>query len=546
MTEKGFRLVRYFTATSLVAFLVVAVVLYFLERKESEYFRRVQNEQGAFVERVQKEFSRQHDEATRRDLLLVHEAAHVNLTRLLANALWDSHLAPLVAKAQRIPTDHCRPRARDGGSKDPSAPGSADIACFAEAGRKIIALPEFAALDAKVRETMRNSTVFKIKVFDSRGLTVYSSEHGQIGEDKRDNQGWRSAVSGTPASELTRRDTFSAFEGVVENRDLISSYVPVFSRDGTKVLGVFEIYSDVTPLLEKMKSASARIAERSAENQAALARIAAANQREVETNSWLLLAIVDTLLALLYLVLLLIVRHAQGVIDAQARAREQSLRREEQRHREKMHALATLTASLTHEIGNPLATIGAIAEDIARRQAKGECRDCKPQMILEQIQRISARTRQIADFTAARGETLEPVDVNQVVGAVCDFLGFDRRLRSTAIEFRPGTGLPARVIIPDHLTETLMDLVQLYVDCEAERGRAARRIQIETRARGADVLIRVSCDPTPAARLLADASTDPRMDSARHRVACMGGRLAPAGEAIDIVLPPREQELARA
>lgn len=538
MQRSDFRLVRYFSIAGFVAFLTVATVLYVLERRENEYFREVQQSQRNFVAQVQESFAREQELEARRDLLLVHEAGHVNMTKLLANAVWATHVAPFVAKAEKISTETCYTAKENIGSADTTKNLNTNGDCFASVGKKIIALPEFAALDAKVATTIRASTVFKVKVFDMRGITVYSSEHAQIGEDKYNNQGWRMAAGGHPVSEITHRDKFSAFEGVVENRDLISSYVPVRGADGAKVIGVFEIYSDVTPFLAQIKVAFAQMAERAAANQAKLEQVAAENQQKVESTSRQLLATIAILLLILYIVLLLIVRHAQRILDAQAQAQARFIQREERWHHEKMSALSAMAANVAHEIGNPLATITALAESLEVNEKAGKDGDSAPRMILEQTQRIAAKTRQITDFAATRSESREPVDVNQMVKAVCDFLAFERSFRATTIRFQAGSDLPARTIVPDHLTESLMNLLQTYMEHPAASEPVPANIAVDTLLRGDNVVIRLSCETAPAQVFVMRTTSQPRMAATRRRVAAMGGYLQITEKAIEISLPP--------
>lgn len=531
--QGGFHLMSYFTLTSLIAFTVVVFTLYVLQNKEEAFFEQVEAERAVAFANAQRELSMQQEATAREGLLAVHEAGHVNLTRVLANTLWRGSIAPVMAHAQQIPTDHCRvlPANEDAGR---GGSLSARRSCFAEIGRRITALPGFASLDARAHATVQASTVFKIKVFDLRGITIYSSEHSQIGEDKSDNLGWKTAVKGQPASELTHRDRFSAFEGVVENRDLISSYVPVRVPGENEIVGVFEIYSDVTPFLNQINDASTKVRQMTAANQEKVERAAATNQAKVSSSSIDFLTTVGGMLTLLYASLWLLVRNGQRIIDEQRRAQEHAARRQQQWHREKMAALATMAAHVSHEIGNPLTTISGLAEDIAGQQESNGRTTNQPRLIVEQTQRIAMMMRQIADFAATRSEKPELVDINPLVKSACDFLGFDSRFRSTRIEFLPDRQLPACVVIADHFNEVLMSILQACVEGESKPAR----ILVRTSSENMLVLISIFCEPAPvdAVEAMKLFIADSRFDLALREMAQMGGnlQLLPAGFAITL------------
>jgi signal transduction histidine kinase len=144
------------------------------------------------------------------------EASNRTLTRVFVNENWDA-VKPLLP-----------------------APGSGS-----EAARSN---PNIPAIDQIVRRFSSYTDVLKVKIYDRGGITVYSSDRAQIGEDKARNAGFQAAARGQVVSELIYRGTFGAFDGELYKRNLVATYVPV--RVGEEIQAVLEIYSDRTASID--------------------------------------------------------------------------------------------------------------------------------------------------------------------------------------------------------------------------------------------------------------------------------------------------------
>ncbi|MCL4261564.1 MAG: hypothetical protein KJ069_00040 [Anaerolineae bacterium] len=270
-----FRLQRYFTITSLVAFVLIAVLL--------GYFFRVQ---------------------AVADLIAASESKNVALTQTFSNFFWPE-FASFVGEAGTIDTEELQNH------------------------------PRTQELYDYIQAQLAGLSVVKIKVYDLNGLTVFSTERAQIGENKLDNAGYLSARSGVVASELTFRDTFSAFEQTIEDRNVFSSYVPIYGADGD-IEGVFEVYDDVTPLVEQLE----------------------------QTQRTIVIGVVF-ILTVLYLLLFFIVRRADGIIRQQyhdLQASEVALRQARDEAMAASQFKSKLLANVSHDMRTPLNAIMGYTE----------------------------------------------------------------------------------------------------------------------------------------------------------------------------------------
>lgn len=105
---------------------------------------------------------------------------------------------------------------------------------------------EVARIDRRLAALTQSSSVFKVKIFQPSGLTIYSSDPTQIGENAAANAGFRKAVDQKMAASKTSfRGSFSAYSGSFANVHLAETYVPILSSSG-ELVSVFELYTDIT------------------------------------------------------------------------------------------------------------------------------------------------------------------------------------------------------------------------------------------------------------------------------------------------------------
>ena len=117
-------------------------------------------------------------------------------------------------------------------------------------------------LDEPIADLIRGTSVIKIKIFNLEGLTVYSTDHRQLGIQMDSN------YKGNLALKKNKTISVAGFKESIRDykqnelteRFIVSSYLPLNLKDNNSAMGVFEIYNDATDIYQQINESQATFA----------------------------------------------------------------------------------------------------------------------------------------------------------------------------------------------------------------------------------------------------------------------------------------------
>ncbi|HEY4164721.1 MAG TPA: ATP-binding protein [Dongiaceae bacterium] len=343
---------------------------------------------------------------------------NVNVARVLANLLWSRHAALL----------------QDLSDADPAT---------------LPARPEIATLRDEIAAFTHNAPVYRVKIYDRDGHTIFSTKPSQIGKDESHDEGFQSALKGIVANELARANTFSVFESTVVHRDLLSSYVPIYRDDaGSEIIGVFEVYDDVTDFL-----------------------------RDIDRDIASQIGLVILTAGIVYLALIGYVRHGDRLLH-QEHTRSLALVQNVARAEAASKAKSQFLANMSHELRTPLNSVIGFA-DLLISESHGPLGDARYRDYAREIGSggrnlltVISNTMDLSKIELGAAEvSLRPIEPQNVIESVTCMLAAQIAESGVTVNIAVPSGFPPLVTDERRLRQILANLLSNAVKFTREGGQ---------------------------------------------------------------------------
>jgi signal transduction histidine kinase len=173
--------------------------------------------------------------------------------------------------------------------------------------------------------------------------------------------------------------------------------------------------------------------------------------------------------------------------------RELNATQEQLIHSERLATVGAVVARVSHEIRNPLTTIGGFARTLIHHPDDVHRVTRNAGIIVEEVEKLEALLKEMLDFTSPRLPTLDPTDLNAIIDAFVYVHQGELAGRHITLDIELAPALPPVPLDRSQLQRVLMNLWQNATQAMEELGPDdAKVLGVKTWRTAGEVHIAVS------------------------------------------------------
>ncbi|HID08018.1 MAG TPA: GAF domain-containing protein, partial [Armatimonadetes bacterium] len=146
---------------------------------------------------------------------------------------------------------------------------------------------------------------------------------------------------------------------------------------------------------------------------------------------------------------------------------------------EKLAAIGEVAARVSHEIRNPLTTIGGFARAILKRSEDVERVKRNARIIYSEVRKLEQLLQEMLDFTSPKPPQFKMINLNDLITRICTT--YERELRDANVELclDLADGLPPAPLDPIQMERLLINLIRNAIQAMRQGGQLTIRTWCE-------------------------------------------------------------------
>jgi signal transduction histidine kinase len=171
----------------------------------------------------------------------------------------------------------------------------------------------------------------------------------------------------------------------------------------------------------------------------------------------LIIATITIVMCSLFIVLIIVVRKGEAIIDKRAAER---LKLEEQlRRAEHLSSIVEMVAGISHEIRNPLGIIRSSGELLKKKLAAFDPSSSIPDIIVEEAVRLDNIITDFLDYAKPRQPNLTPCHLEDILEKNLSFLAPQFEEKGCVVEKQKASGLPEILVDSNMLYQAFLNIL---------------------------------------------------------------------------------------